>query len=74
MMLPGFHPFLPFAIAAALALVTRGWLRGGILLAAPVIEELAWHSYGTDCFFKRFTLISASQFSLSQVRISIAKI
>jgi multicomponent Na+:H+ antiporter subunit D len=37
MTLPDFHPFLPFAIAAVLALVTRGWLRGAILLAAPVV-------------------------------------
>lgn len=46
MMLPGFHPFLPFAIAAALALVTRGWLRAAILLAAPVIG--LWHLVGIE--------------------------
>jgi multicomponent Na+:H+ antiporter subunit D len=37
MNLPVFHPFLPFAVAALLALVTRGWLRGAIMLAAPVV-------------------------------------
>lgn len=31
-----------------------------ILVAAPIIEELAWHSYGTDCLCRRFTLITAS--------------
>ena len=38
---PDIHPALPFAVAAALALVTRGWLRGGVLLAAPVVAALA---------------------------------
>ena len=40
MMLPDFHPFLPFLIAAALAAVTRGWFRSLIMLAAPVIGGL----------------------------------
>lgn len=30
----------------------------GILIAAPVIEELAWHSYGTDCLRRRFNLFT----------------
>jgi len=46
MTLPDFHPFLPFAIAALLALVTRGWLRSAILLAAPVIG--LWHLLGAE--------------------------
>ena len=33
------------------------WL---ILFIAPVMEELAWHTYGTDCLRKRFSLISTS--------------
>lgn len=37
MMLPDFHPFWPFLIAAVLALVTRGPLRAAVLLAAPVV-------------------------------------
>jgi multicomponent Na+:H+ antiporter subunit D len=41
-----FHPFLPFAVAALLALVTRGWLRGAILLAAPLIG--LWHLVGVE--------------------------
>ncbi len=31
-----------------------------ILIAAPVIEELAWHSYGTDCLRNRFSLLATS--------------
>ncbi len=33
-----------------------------LLIAAPLIEELAWHSYGTDCLCNRFTLIKASMY------------
>lgn len=31
-----------------------------LLVAAPLIEELAWHSYGTDCLVSRFNLFKAS--------------
>jgi len=31
-----------------------------ILLIAPLIEELAWHSYGTDCLRSRFNLFNTS--------------
>lgn len=31
-----------------------------MLLAAPLLEELAWHSYGTDCLRRRFSLLSTS--------------
>lgn len=31
-----------------------------LLLAAPVFEELAWHSYGTDTLVSRFNLLKAS--------------
>jgi membrane protease YdiL (CAAX protease family) len=31
-----------------------------LLIAAPVIEELAWHSYGTDSLRYRFSLFTAS--------------
>ena len=33
------------------------WL---LLIASPIIEELGWHTYGTDCLVSRFTLFSAS--------------
>lgn len=31
-----------------------------ILTIAPVLEELAWHSYGTDCLRQKFTLFTTS--------------
>jgi membrane protease YdiL (CAAX protease family) len=31
-----------------------------LLIAAPFLEELAWHSYGTDCLRSRFNLFSTS--------------
>lgn len=31
-----------------------------LLLAAPVFEELAWHSYGTDSLITRFNLLKSS--------------
>jgi len=31
-----------------------------LLLIAPLIEELAWHSYGTDCLRNRFSLLKTS--------------
>ncbi|MCP5061073.1 MAG: CPBP family intramembrane metalloprotease [Ignavibacteriae bacterium] len=31
-----------------------------LLIAAPFIEELAWHSYGTDCLRSRFNLFITS--------------
>lgn len=34
-----------------------GWF---LLFLAPVVEELAWHSYGTDCLRQRMNLLKAS--------------
>jgi len=51
MMLPDFHPFLPFLGAALLALVTRGKLRAAILLAAPLIGLL--HLLGAESGMSR---------------------
>jgi len=31
-----------------------------LLLIAPLVEELAWHSYGTDCLRSRFNLFNTS--------------
>ena len=31
-----------------------------LLLAAPILEEIAWHSYGTDSLVSRFNLLKAS--------------
>ncbi len=34
-----------------------GWF---LLLLAPLVEELAWHSYGTDCLRQRMNLLTTS--------------
>jgi len=31
-----------------------------ILLLAPVLEQLAWHTYGTDCLRSRMNLFATS--------------
>ena len=31
-----------------------------MLIAAPIVEELAWHSYGTDSLVNKFSLLKAS--------------
>jgi membrane protease YdiL (CAAX protease family) len=31
-----------------------------LLIIAPLVEELAWHSYGTDCLRNRFSLLNTS--------------
>ncbi len=31
-----------------------------LLIMAPVIEELAWHTYGTDCLRSKFNLLTTS--------------
>ena len=31
-----------------------------LLVFAPVVEELAWHSYGTDCLRQKFSLFTTS--------------
>jgi len=31
-----------------------------LLILAPILEELAWHSYGTDCLRARFNLFTTS--------------
>ncbi|KLU58977.1 CAAX amino terminal protease self- immunity [Peptococcaceae bacterium CEB3] len=31
-----------------------------ILILAPILEELAWHSYGTDCLRRHFSLLTTS--------------
>jgi multicomponent Na+:H+ antiporter subunit D len=58
MMLPDFHPFLPFAVAALLALATRGWLRSAILLAAPAVGlwQLTDVEVGTATAFQLMNL------------------
>lgn len=45
-MLPDFHPFLPFLVAALFATFTKGWLRSAIMLLAPVVGGL--HLLGAE--------------------------
>jgi len=33
---------------------------GFLLIIAPLIEELAWHSYDTDCLRRKYTLFKTS--------------
>jgi multicomponent Na+:H+ antiporter subunit D len=41
-------PFIPFFIAALLALATRGWVQGAILVAAPILGGLhLWFDVST---------------------------
>lgn len=42
-----FHPVWPFVIAALLAGITRGWLRGLVMLAAPVAGGLQFFGMET---------------------------
>ena len=37
--------------------ILPGWF---FLFLAPLVEELAWHSYGTDCLRQRMNLLAAS--------------
>jgi len=37
--------------------IFSGWF---LLFLAPLVEELAWHSYGTDCLRLRMNLLTAS--------------
>lgn len=58
---------LPFGYSSSQFIITGEFtFSSGIfpvwflLIIAPVIEELAWHSYGTDCLRSRFSLFKAS--------------
>jgi len=37
-----------------------GMSAWGILVVAPILEELGWHTYGTDALLKRWPLFTAS--------------
>ncbi len=54
------RPASQFNLAPASSF-SAGLLPGWFLLVlAPMLEELAWHSYGTDCLRARFSLLSTS--------------
>lgn len=47
-----------FARAASFSAgIFPGWF---LLFLAPLVEELAWHSYGTDCLRQRMNLLTTS--------------
>ena len=70
MTLPDFHPFLPFAVAGLLALVTRGWLRNAILLAAPVVG--LWQLIGVEAgITTTFELMNLELIAVSRRRLSL---
>ena len=54
------YPVSQFAISEHYSFTSGVFPVWFLLIAAPVIEELAWHSYGTDCLCNRFTLMKAS--------------
>lgn len=54
------HSTDQFALAGASSFsagIFPGWF---LLFLAPLVEELAWHSYGTDCLRVRMNLFKAS--------------
>ncbi len=54
------YPVSQFAISGNYSFTSGVFPVWFLLIAAPVIEELAWHSYGTDCLCNRFSLMKAS--------------
>ncbi len=47
-----------FALAGKVSFSSGVFPVWFVLIAAPVIEELAWHSYGTDALRSRFNLLN----------------
>ena len=54
------YPASQFAFAKHFSFVSGVFPVWFLLIAAPTIEELAWHSYGTDCLRSRFNLLNTS--------------
>lgn len=53
------YPTSQFAFSESYSFTSGLFPVWFLLVAAPLIEELAWHSYGTDCLVKRFSLFTA---------------
>jgi membrane protease YdiL (CAAX protease family) len=53
------YPASQFAFSESYSFTSGLFPVWFLLVAAPLIEELAWHSYGTDCLVKRFSLFTA---------------
>ncbi len=54
------HSLDQFHISGSPSFTTAIFSPWFILLFAPVVEELAWHSYGTDTLRRRFNLFNTS--------------
>lgn len=54
------YDFSQFVISGQATFTSAVFPVWFLLLIAPVLEELAWHSYGTDCLRQRFTLFTTS--------------
>ncbi|MCC6278537.1 MAG: CPBP family intramembrane metalloprotease [Oligoflexia bacterium] len=54
------HSIEQFSLAKSASFSSGVFPTWFILILAPFLEELAWHSYGTDCLRARFSLFSTS--------------
>lgn len=54
------YPASQFAFSEGYSFTSGVFPVWFLLIAAPLIEELAWHSYGTDCLCNRLSLFTAS--------------
>jgi membrane protease YdiL (CAAX protease family) len=54
------YSFDQFRITGSFTFTSGVFAVWFLLIFAPVIEELAWHSYGTDCLRTRFNLFTTS--------------
>ncbi|MCF8360844.1 MAG: CPBP family intramembrane metalloprotease [Prolixibacteraceae bacterium] len=54
------YPAEQFSIRGSFTFTSSLFPVWFLLLAAPIFEELAWHSYGTDTLVSRFNLLKAS--------------
>jgi membrane protease YdiL (CAAX protease family) len=54
------HSISQFALSGRFTFSAGIYPAWFILIIAPILEELAWHTYGTDSLRKRFNLFSLS--------------
>jgi len=54
------YPISQFKLAESFSFTSGVWPVWFLLIAAPFLEELAWHSYGTDSLRARFSLMTTS--------------
>ena len=54
------YPASQFSLSAHYSFTSGVFPVWFLLVVAPIIEELAWHSYGTDCLCNRTSLMKAS--------------